>query len=106
MLNNKYLYVMKAIFVAYSQAYNEEIIEVLDHFGQRGYTRWMDIGGRGGKDGVPHLGSHAWPEMNHAIITFAEDEMAGKLLRAFRRKDAEMPSLGLRAFSWTVDTPE
>ena len=42
---------MKAIFVAYNQAYNEEIVEVLEANGQRGYTSWQDIQGRGSVDG-------------------------------------------------------
>ena len=40
---------MKAIFVAYNQAYNEEIVEVLEANGQRGFTAWQDIQGRGRK---------------------------------------------------------
>lgn len=95
---------MKAIFIAYSQAFNEEIINILEQYGQRGYTRWTDIGGRGSEDGVPHLGTHAWPEMNHAVLTFVQDETkASDILSALRRYDAEYPDLGLRAFSWTVD---
>ena len=60
---------MKAIFVAYNQAYNEEIVDLLEEFGQRGYTKWEDVGGRGSIDGEPHLGSHAWPTQNHALFT-------------------------------------
>ena len=44
---------MKAIFVAYNQAYNEEIVEVLEAHGQRGHTSWQDIQGRGSVDGIP-----------------------------------------------------
>ena len=45
---------MKAIFIAYNQAYNEEIVEVLDAHAQRGFTRWQDIDGRGSVNGEPH----------------------------------------------------
>ena len=31
---------MKAIFIAYNQAYNEEIVNLLEDCGQRGYTLW------------------------------------------------------------------
>ena len=44
---------MKAIFIAYNQAFNEEIIELLASFGQRGFTEWNEIGGRGSVDGEP-----------------------------------------------------
>ncbi len=96
---------MKALFIAYSQAYNQDIIEILDSFGQRGFTRWTDVGGRGGKDGLPHLGSHAWPEMNHAMFAFVEDDaVAGKIMAALEKEDASHPDLGLRVFSWNVDS--
>ena len=95
---------MKAIFIAYNQAYNQEIVELLEGLGQRGYTVWNEIGGRGSVDGEPHLGSHAWPDMNHAILTFVEDEaVAGKILEALRHKDSLSPELGLRAFMWNIE---
>ena len=95
---------MKAIFITCSQAYNEEIIDILEYFGQRGFTRWTDVGGRGTSEGIPHLGSHAWPDMNHAILTFVEDEaVAGKILEALRHKDSLSPELGLRAFMWNTE---
>ncbi len=95
---------MKAIFIAYSQAYNEEITDILGFYGQRGYTRWTDIGGQGSEDGTPHLGTHAWPEMNHAVLTFVKDDSkAAEIISALRKYDCEFPDLGLRAFSWSVD---
>lgn len=93
---------MKAIFVSYNQAYNEEIVEILDAHDQRGFTRWEDIQGRGGIDGEPHYGNHAWPTMNHALLTIVPDEKLQSLMAAFRAKDEAYPDLGLRAFSWDI----
>ena len=95
---------MKAIFVAYNQAYNEEIVEVLDSFGQRGYTSWQDIQGRGSVEGEPHLGSHAWPVQNHALLAVVPDETAPQILQALKEKDEATSALGLRAFCWSVDS--
>ena len=94
---------MKAVFVAYNQAYNEEIVEELDKLGQRGYTVWQDVGGRGSVNGEPHLGNHAWPTQNHALLTVVEDEMASSLMDALRAKDAAYPDLGLRAYVLPVE---
>lgn len=95
---------MKALFIAYSQAYNEEIINILDFFGQRGFTRWTDVGGRGSADGIPHLGSHAWPDLNHAVLTFVEDDaVAEKILQALHHADEHSPNLGLRVFLWNIE---
>lgn len=93
---------MKAVFISYNQAYNEEIVEILDANNQRGFTRWEDIQGRGGFDGEPHYGNHAWPTMNHAILTFVPDETLDRLMADLKAKDEAFKDLGLRAFSWDI----
>ena len=94
---------MKAIFIAYNQAYYMEIVELLESESCRGYTMWEDVSGRGSVDGEPHIGNHAWPTMNNAVLTFVGDDKAGTLLDAIRAKDEATPELGLRAFSWSID---
>ena len=89
---------MKALFIVYNQAYNQEIVELLEGFGQRGYTVWNEIGGRGSVDGEPHLGNHAWPTQNHALFTVVEDALVPSITDALRETDAREPALGLRAF--------
>ena len=94
---------MKAIFIAYNQAYNQEIVELLENLGQRGYTVWEEIGGRGSVDGEPHLGNHAWPTQNHALLTVVEDALPPKLMAALRETDAANRALGLRAYALPVE---
>lgn len=95
---------MKAIFISYNQAYNEEMAELLARFGQRGFTRWQDIQGRGSRTGIPRMGSHAWPEMNNAILSILDDSLVNDVLAALKAKDEESPDLGLRAFVWNIET--
>ena len=94
---------MKGIFVAYDQAYNMELIEILEELGCRGFTMWQDIAGRGGFSGEPHLGNHAWPTMNNAFLAFVPDEKVDAILEGLRKKDEETPDLGIRAFVWNVE---
>ena len=93
---------MKAIFIVYDQARGEEVAEMLERLGQRCFTRWTDIAGRGSADGIPHFGNHAWPAMIDAILTFVEDGLAAPVLDEIRRMSAETRDLGLRAFVWDV----
>ena len=93
---------MKAIFIAFNQAYNDEIVELLERHGQRGFTRWNDILGRGGVDGEPHYGNHAWPVQNMAILTVVEDELVAPVMEDLQETDKNAPDLGLRAFVWDV----
>ena len=94
---------MKGIFIAYDQAYNMEVADALEELGIRGFTMWQDIAGRGGFTGEPHLGNHAWPTMNNAILTFVPDEKVDDVLAMVKAKDEETPDLGLRAFTWNVE---
>ena len=83
---------MKAIFIAYNQAYNQEIAELLEANGQRGSV-----------DGEPHLGNHAWPTQNHAIFSAVEDDLVPGIMEALRKKDRDFKDLGLRAYTWAIE---
>ena len=58
----------KSVFIAYNQAYHELILRIFDKQNLRGYTSWEQAQGRGTTTGVPHIGSHAWPTMNSAML--------------------------------------
>ena len=94
---------MKSIFIAFNQAYNEEIADLLEAHGQRGYTRWVDIHGRGSVDGEPHLGNHAWPTMNIGIMTVVPDEKVAGIMADLKAKNEAFEALGLRAFVWNIE---
>ena len=94
---------MKAVFIVYNQAYGDEIVAVVESLGQRGFTRFDGVGGRGSVYGIPHLDSHAWPEYNDALMLMVEDAKVTPLMDALRAKDAETPDLGIRAFSWNLE---
>ena len=64
---------MKALFIAFDQAYYEHIVELLPQLGSRGFTAWQEVQGRGSKTGEPHYGTHAWPSLASAMMTMVED---------------------------------
>lgn len=94
---------MKAILITYNQAYYDEIAEVLNTNGVKGYTEWDEIKGHGSDTGEPHLGSHAWPTLNNAMISIVEDDKVDDILNALRERDVKAPELGLRAFVWQIE---
>ena len=94
---------MKTVFIAYDQAHQVNVMEALNDTNARGYTILELAGGRGTKGGDPHLGTHAWPSMNSAIITVVEDAQVGPLLKRLKRYDDDNPMLGLRAFVWNCE---
>lgn len=94
---------MKTVFIAYDQAHQDNVMEALTDTNVRGYTILEQAGGRGSKGGDPHLGTHAWPSMNSAIISVVTDEQVTPLLDRLKRYDDDNPMLGLRAFVWNCE---
>lgn len=93
---------MQAIFIAFDQAHTHEIIDALTRLNCRGYTAFPEVTGRGSVDGEPHLGTHAWPALSSAILTFVEDGRAASVMERLAEINAAKPRLGLRAFQWPV----
>ena len=94
---------MKAILITYNQAYYDDIVLVLNNNGVKGYTEWNEIKGHGSDTGVPHLGTHAWPTLNNAIISMVEDDQVDGILKELHEHDVKAPDLGLRAFVWQIE---
>lgn len=94
---------LKSVFIAYNQAYHNLILRILDKQSLRGYTSWNHVQGRGTNEGEPHLGSHAWPAMNNALLVVVAEDRLERLLTALRTLDEKTPEQGLRAFVWSVE---
>ncbi|MCI1778936.1 MAG: hypothetical protein LKI53_03150 [Bacteroidales bacterium] len=95
---------MKAIFISYNQAYHEEIIDIMERSQIRGYTYWETVKGKGSFRGEPHLGDHAWPTLNSALLIFADDSLIPSLKAKLKDLDAKSEAMGLRFFTWTIDS--
>lgn len=94
---------MKAVFISYNQAHEDDVLRTMRELDVRGYTGWPSVVGAGQRGGEPHLGSHAWPTLNGAMLTVVDDDAVGSLLDRLRRLDETSPQLGLRAFTWAVE---
>jgi len=93
---------MKAIMIIYNQAHTEKVEYVLDKLGIKGYSLWENVQGRGTSTGVPHLGTHAWPEINKSVLTIVDDELVDTILDKVKRIDAVNLEVGIRAFVWDI----
>lgn len=94
---------LKSVFISYNQAYHELILRILHRLSLKGYTSWQEVQGQGTETGEPHLGSHAWPTMNSALITVVPEDKVTTLLEQLRLLDEATPEQGLRAFVWSVE---
>jgi nitrogen regulatory protein PII len=93
---------MKAVMIIYNQANTEKIEYMLDKLGINGYSLWENVQGRGTNTGVPHLGTHAWPEINKNVLTVVDDDKVDKILETVSKIDAINEEVGIRAFVWDI----
>lgn len=93
---------MKAVFIIYNQAHTEKVEFILDRLGISGYSEWNNIKGRGSRGGLPHLGTHTWPEINSATLTIIDDNKVDELLDAVKKMDGLNTNVGARAFVWDI----
>ncbi len=94
---------MKAVFIVYNQSLSGQIGDIIDALMIRGFTRWTGITGTGSQKGLPHAGTHTWPELNHAHLVVIDDEKVKPLLARLKSLDESVGDQGLRAFVWTVE---
>lgn len=94
---------MKAIFIAFDQAHQEKIIDLLEKSSCRGFTSFGETQGRGTYNGEPHYGTHAWPSLGNAILSVVEDDKVDIVLQKLKKLDEDKPKLGLRAFVWNIE---
>ena len=93
---------MKAVMIIYNQAQTEKVEYTLEKLGIKGYSLWENVQGRGTSSGVPHLGTHTWPEINKSLLTIVDEEMVDALLDKVKRIDAINTEVGIRAFVWDI----
>ena len=93
---------MKAVMIIYNQAHTEKVEYMLDRLGIKGFSLWENVQGRGSATGVPHLGTHAWPEINKSVLAVIEDDLVDNLLDKVKKIDAVNEEVGIRAFVWDI----
>ena len=64
---------MKFILIAYGEALEDEVQEIIEKMSIEGYTQWTKVYGKGKASG-PHLGSHIWPKVNNVIAIAIEND--------------------------------
>ncbi|MBN2667299.1 MAG: hypothetical protein JXR67_12370 [Bacteroidales bacterium] len=93
---------MKAIMIIYNQAHTERVEYLMEKLGIRGYSLWENVQGRGTVSGVPHLATHAWPEINKSLLMIVDDEKVDPVLAVVKKIDSISEEVGIRAFVWDV----
>lgn len=95
---------MKAVMIVCKEAFTKEVQSTLESHDIRGFTMWQHVQGQGMDTGKPHMGTHAWPELNSVLLSVLLDEdKVDELLAALNELDDEKDMKSIHAFVWTVD---
>jgi len=94
---------LKAVMIVYNQANTERVEYLLDVLGVRGFTFFEEVQGRGTVDGEPRRGTHAWPELNSAMLCVVPEDRVEPLLEGVQKLDLRNREVGVKAFVWTID---
>lgn len=89
--------------IVFNQANTGRVEYLLDMLNIRGFTFWENVQGRGSVDGDPHRGSHAWPEMNNAVMAVVEDSQVEEIMTSVRKLDLRNKEVGVKAFVWNIE---
>lgn len=93
---------MKAVMIIFNQAHTEKVEYMLDKLEIQGYSLWENVQGRGTKTGVPHMGTHTWPEINKSVLTIIDEELVDTVLEIVKKIDSVNEEVGIRAFVWDI----
>ncbi len=92
---------MKMVLIAYYEALEEEVLELLMANGQTEFTQWRKVRGKG-KHSEPHLLTPVWPKANSVLMACVPDETAARLLQGVRALRTTHGKAGIKAFSLPV----
>lgn len=88
---------MKLVLIAYNEALDEEMLEILNAAGADGWTKWTKIYGKGRSSG-PHLGTHVWPKANNVLAVATDEGTAVKLIEGVKLLRKRLSKEGVKAF--------
>lgn len=94
---------LKSVMIVYNQANTERVEFLLDELGVRGFTFFENVQGRGTVNGDPRRGTHAWPEMNSAMLCVVEEEKVPAILEGVEKLDLRNKEVGVKAFVWAIE---
>lgn len=93
---------MKMVLIAYNEAIDDEVMEILEANSVKGYTKWTKVLGQGKTSG-PHLLTHVWPKANNVVAAAVDDTTGAQLMEKVLHLRRALGKEGIKAFSLPVD---
>ncbi|MDD5245891.1 MAG: hypothetical protein PHS09_00715 [Candidatus Omnitrophica bacterium] len=93
---------MKMVMIAYNEAIDEEVMEILENCALGNYTKIRGVFGKGRTSGT-HLGDDIWPGRNNVLYAACQENEAKQLLLCVKELRKKLGKEGIKAFAWALD---
>jgi len=93
---------LKMVIVAYNEAIDLEVMEIMEKCGLKNYTKVMGVFGRGETSGT-HLGNDIWPGRNNLLYVAAPENDAKQLISAVKELRVKLGKEGIKAFILPIE---
>ena len=93
---------LKMLIVVYNEALDMEVMEILEGFAMKNYTKAPTVFGRGTHSGT-HEGNDIWPGRNSILYVACEEKQAKEMLQAVKELKNKVSHEGIKAFILPVE---
>lgn len=93
---------MMMAMIAYNEAIDDEVMEVLEGCALKNYTKIKGAFGSGATSGT-HLGDDIWPGRNNILYAACQDNEAKQLVSCVKELRKKLGKEGIKAFVWSLD---
>lgn len=93
---------MKMIMLAYNEAIDDEVADILNDCGLKSYTKLTKIYGKGTASGT-HLGNDVWPGLNNVLYVACSDDEAKRLMVKVKDIRNILDKEGIKAFMMPLE---
>ncbi len=93
---------LKMVIVAYNEAIDLEVMEIMEKCGLKNHTKVMGVFGRGETSGT-HLGNDIWPGRNNLLYVAAPENDAKQLISAVKELRVKLGKEGIKAFILPIE---
>lgn len=93
---------MKMVMIAYNEAMDMQVMEVLARCALKNYTKVVAAYGRGDTSGT-HMGDDIWPGRNNILYVACETSQAKQLLSSVKELRQKLGKEGIKAFVLPIE---
>jgi len=93
---------LKMAMIAYNEAIDAEVMEVLGNCGLENYTKIMGVFGKGIISGT-HLGNDIWPGRNNILYVVCDENCIRQMLFCVKELRKKLGQEGIKAFVLPVE---